>query len=150
MLKIHSEAMDGPNVAYHEFLLYYRTGEQIVYGFVEGRDDPSFYRGLIESILPVGWKVKIIISGNKEKVYRAFDEMDWSRFPKKRVCFFVDRDLSEFLGGENHSGDNLYVTDNYSIENDFVTFETMESMLEDVYGVIGLNPKENESIRVCV
>ena len=147
MLEIHADALESSITTYHEFLYYYREDDQIVYGFVEGKDDPSFYRGLIENYMPGGWRVKLIRSGNRDKVLEILDEMDWSRFPKERVCFFVDRDLSEFLGGVSYSSENLYITDNYSIENDAVTFETMERVLEEVLNVTDLNPTEIEAIR---
>jgi len=147
MLEIHEAARESDNVPYHEFLQYYKIGEQIVYGFVEGKDDFSFYRRHIESNLSDGWDVKLIKSDNKAKVLKTFDDMEWSRFPKKRVCFFVDRDLSEFLGGEKRSGENLYVTDNYSIENEVVNFKTMECFLEDALGVTDVNSTEFELIR---
>jgi hypothetical protein len=147
MMQIHSNALESSNVAYHEFLLCYRSIEQIVYGFVEGKDDPSFYRGFIERNLPSGWKVKLIRSGNKQKVLRVFEVMDWNRFPYKRVCFFIDRDLSVFLGGETHSGENLYVTDCYAIENEIVSFDTMERVLEETLGVTNALPAEFTRIK---
>jgi len=147
MLEIHSSARDSFVVAHQEFLYQWRGDDKIVYGFVEGRDDPSFYRGFISGILPDEWKVKLIISGNKNNVFKVFDAMDWSRFPKKRLCFFVDRDLSIFLDEETRSEDNLYITDSYSIENEAVNFETMEVVLSDVFGINDLNPTEIDSIR---
>lgn len=146
-IKVLADAQDSPNVAYHMFLHKYKVSEQIVYGFVEGKDDPSFYRGFIESNIPDDWEVELISSGNKAKVLETFDIMDWSRFPKKRVCFFVDRDLSEFLSDVDYPGENLYVTDNYSIENEVVNFKTMKRVLEEFFGVIHLDPSEFESIR---
>ena len=148
MKEIHENAMDSPNVLYHDFLLYYKIDERIVYGFVEGKDDPAFYRGFIESNFPDNsWRVKLILSGNKGNVLSTFDVMDWSRYPRKRVCFFVDRDLSEFLQDYTQSGENLYVTDNYSIENDVVNFSTLERVLEEVLSVTNLIPTEFELIR---
>ena len=147
MREIHDAALGSSNVAYHLFLLNYKVSEQIVYGFVEGKDDPSFYRGFIESSIPDDWDVELISSNNKAKVLTIFDIMDWSRYPKKRVCFFVDRDLSEFLSDVTRSGENLYVTDNYSIENEVVNFKTMERVLDEVLGVTDLNPTEFELIR---
>lgn len=146
MLEIHAAAMKSSITLYHEFLQYYKPNEPIVYGFVEGKDDPSFYRGLIENNLPDGWKMRLIISGSKDKVLEVFDDMDWSRFPKKCICFFVDRDLSEFLGGIQ-SRENIYVTDNYSIENEIVTFDIMERYLEEILGVTGLRPTETDKIK---
>lgn len=147
MLEIHAKALNSSNVPYHEFLLSYKTNAFAVYGFVEGKDDPSFYRGIIKNYLPSGWNVELIRAGNKDKVLETLDGMDLSRFPKKRVCFFVDRDLSDFLGEEQPSAENLYVTDNYSIENDAITFETMQCILEDILDITKLKPTETETIK---
>jgi len=117
MLHLHETALASGNIPYHEFLLYYKATQRVVYGIVEGREDPSYYRGQIEGMLSDDWKVKLICAGSKTKVLKVFVDIDWSRFPKKRVCFFVDRDLSEFLSPQQHSGQNLFVTDNYSIDS---------------------------------
>lgn len=147
MLATHAAALASGNIAYHEFLLFYKASERIVYGFVEGKDDPSFYHGLIDNDLPEGWKVKLIRAGSKSNVLKVLDDMDWARFPKKRICFFVDRDLSEFLGGETHNSDNLYVSDKYSIENDIVNFGTMERVLEEVLNITGLSASETATVQ---
>ncbi|MDD4651231.1 MAG: DUF4435 domain-containing protein [Methanothrix sp.] len=146
LLREHANALDSSAGAFHEFLQYYDARKQVVYGFVEGKTDPPFYRGLIDNALPYGWKVKLIGLGNKDKVLRTYSKMDWSRFAKNRVCFFVDRDLSEFLG-ESYHAENIYVTDKYSIENEFVTFNTMERILEDIFGVIDLTPAEIDLVK---
>ncbi|MHC1754114.1 MAG: DUF4435 domain-containing protein [Methanosarcina sp.] len=147
MLEVHENALNSSNVPYHEFLLPYKVAERVVYGLVEGKDDPSFYRGIIEHSLPDGWNVELIRAGNKNKVLKVLNSMDWSRFPKKCVCFFVDRDLSEFMGEEHPSGENLYVTDNYSIENDAITFGTMKRVLEEILNITELDPAETRIIQ---
>lgn len=147
MLEIHANALNRSNVPYHEFLLSYKATERIIYGFVEGKDDPSFYKGIIENYLPSGWDVELIRAGKKDKVLETLNWMDWSRFPKKRVCFFVDRDLSEFLYGEQPSAENLYITDNYSIENYAITFRTMKRVLEEVLNVTELDSTGSKVIK---
>ena len=147
MLEIHAAALTSGNVPYHEFLLSYKAAEQIVYGIVEGRQDPCFYRGIIENMLPEGWDVRLIKAGSKRKVLRVFVDIDWSRFSKKRVCFFVDRDLSEFLGGEEHTGANLYVTDKYSIDSEIINARTFERCLQEIYGVTDVTPAEGDIIK---
>lgn len=147
MLDIHASALASSNIPYHEFLLSYKSSELIVYGVVEGRQDPCFYRGIIESVLPDGWEVRLIRAGSKNKVLRVFVDIDWTRFAKKRVCFFVDRDLSEFLGGEKHAGENLYVTDKYSIDSEVVNFRTFERTLGEVYGVTDMTRPEIDAIK---
>lgn len=146
MLAIHSTVLASGNITYHEFLLAYKSSERIVYGIVEGRQDPCFYRGIIEGMLPERWDVNLIRAGNKAKVLQVFVDMDWSRFPEKRVCFFVDRDLSEFLGGEKHSGQNLYVTDKYSIDSEIVTANAFERTLQEIYGITDLTELEREGL----
>jgi hypothetical protein len=142
MLEVHADALGSTNTTYHEFLHYYKATARVVYGFVEGKDDPAFYRGFIENSLPSEWDVELIRAGKKDKVLGALNSMDWLRFPKKRVCFFVDRDLSEFLGEQLPSGENLYITDNYSIENDVVTFRTMKRVLEEVLNITEFDQTE--------
>ena len=146
MLNIHAEAL-GQYSAYHEFLLHYKCKEKIVYGFVEGNDDSNFYRGLIENTIPNDWVIKLIYAGNKHKVLQAYKDFDWIRFPKNRVCFFVDRDLSDFLNDINFSDENLYITDMYSIENEVVNPETLERVLEEIFNIRGLSPEEIKKIR---
>lgn len=146
MLKTHEDALDSSNTAYHEFLLYYRNDVSLVYGFVEGKDDPAFYKGLIEPLLGDGWSVKLIVAGNKRRVLDVLDGMDWSRFPERRVCFFVDRDLSDFVGQAHQNAGNLYVTDGYSLENSIIGEATLDRALEELMGIDGLSPAEYESI----
>src|SRR4028119_693686 len=97
MLEVHSEALENTDVAYHIFLSRYKKDAQCVYGFVEGKDDPSFYECLIEPQLPEKWSIKLIPSGNKNKVLKSFHSFNWINFPKNRICFFIDRDLQDFL-----------------------------------------------------
>ncbi|MCI0562242.1 MAG: DUF4435 domain-containing protein, partial [Nitrososphaera sp.] len=100
MLSIHADALEK-NTVYHEFLLYYKRAGNVVYGFVEGSQDPSFYRGIIDSFLPSGWHAKLFQAGSREKVVQTCLEMDWKRFDTRRVCFFVDRDLTAFLSSSD-------------------------------------------------
>lgn len=97
MISIHAAAIDGRAAAYHEFLTRYAKRERVVYGFVEGKDDPCFYRGFLELLIPETWEIELWPAGNKDQVYRIHQYIDWRKFPKARVCFFVDRDLSKLI-----------------------------------------------------
>lgn len=90
MLAIHADAISSKITSYHEFLLRYSETAKVVYGFVEGKEDPCFYRGLIESLLPKDWNIELWSAGNKDRVYGIHDAIDWRRFKKSRICFFVD------------------------------------------------------------
>lgn len=139
-----SEAANSGNVIFHEFLHFYRPDRQIVYGIVEGRDDPAFYRGAIDPLLPEGWLVKLIPAGTKNKVLSAFQIKEWERYPKGCVCFFVDRDLSDLIPEPCPIGDNLYITDNYSIECEVVNYRVAQRTLEEIMGVTNLTIEESE------
>lgn len=146
MLQIHMDALNSVSAAYHEFLLRYKANENIVYGIVEGKEDPMFYRGLIERHLPEGWEVELVPAGCKDNVLRAKDAFDWSRFSPRRICFFVDRDLSDYISEGATSGENVYVTDNYSIENDAVNLGVLKRLLTEVLSISDLKPLEWEVI----
>lgn len=148
MLNTHEKALESSTTAYHEFLLIYKNSEnKIVFGFVEGKDDPSFYKPIIENMLPEGWGVRLIPTGSKRKVLNIFNEIDWKRFPKKRICFFVDKDLSLFLSEAHPTEDNFYVTDQYSIENDVVNFNMLECFLSDCCGIVTITDSERCALK---
>ena len=146
MLNIHAEALETSSGPYHEFLLMYKESMPVVYGFVEGIEDPSFYRGFIENILPDGWTVRLIRSRNRRAVLGILAAMPWGRFARSRICFFVDRDLSEYLDEEAIEADNLYGTDNYSIENDVVNGAAFERVIEEIFGIVEMTEEERRSI----
>jgi Protein of unknown function (DUF4435) len=150
MLEVHSQALKDVDEAYHEFLSIYRKDTQCVYGFVEGKDDPVFYRYLIESQLPEGWSVKLIPTGNKQKVLRSFQSINWIDFSKKRICFFIDRDLQDFLASPPKVDTNIYVTDGYSIENSIFQDRLFSGVLSDVYQISLLDPQEEDLIKQII
>ena len=147
MRKIHAEALQSGLDILHCLRLRYRPSNRTVYAIVEGHQDQLFYHDLIERKLPSGWNVEFFSSGGKEKVLRAFQRMDWSRYPPKRICFFVDRDLSDFLGGEPISGSNLYITDKYSIENEVATFSVLSRVQRQYLDITQIDVSELEMLR---
>jgi hypothetical protein len=142
ILDIHADALNSENAIYHEFLLHYKANANTVYGIVEGKEDPMFYRGLIEQHLPQGWEIELIPAGCKDKVLRAFGIFDWTRFPQNRICFFVDRDLDDFFFNNPVSVENIYVTDKYSIENEAVCSGVLKRLLSEILNINDLNPDE--------
>lgn len=135
MISIHAAAIDNKAATYHEFLTRYSKRKPVVYGFVEGKDDPCFYRSFIELLLPETWEVELWPAGNKNQVYKIHQDIDWRRFPKSRVCFFVDQDLSSIIPNRLMNDTNIYVTDGYSIENAIVNKGTCKRVLTELYGL---------------
>lgn len=134
MIDIHAAALSSKIASYHEFLSRYLKTAKVVYGFVEGKEDPCFYRGLIESLLPDDWGVELWPAGNKDRVYEVHRDIDWRRFPKTRICFFVDRDLSDLIPESLLADTNIFVTTGYSIENDVVNKTACHRILTELCG----------------
>lgn len=150
MLDVHSKALEEADEAYHKFLLIYRKNSQCVYGFVEGKDDAAFYKYLIESQLPEGWNIRFIIAGNKRKVVRSLQSFPWAYHSKQRICFFIDRDLQDFLGYSQKLSENVYVTDGYSIENSILQDELIFGVLSDIYQITQLRVEEEDIIKQII
>lgn len=147
MLEVHNEALDSTNAIFHEFLLCYKAYTKKVYGIVEGKEDVTYYNGLISQIIPDDWDIEFIIAGCKNKVIKSIETFDWTRFPLHQICFFVDRDLSDFFPGNVNHFENLYITDYYSIENNIVNFYSIKRLIGEVFNITGLRPNELSEIQ---
>ncbi len=147
MLNVHAAALNSKIASHHEFLARFSKTKKVVYAFVEGEEDPCFYRGFIDQFLPDDWEVELWPAGNRDQVFRIHRDIDWRSFPKKRVCFFVDRDLSNLIPEKLPSDTNIYVTDKYSIENSIVSRRTCRRILTEVFGFA--NVSHSEMDRVC-
>lgn len=146
MIDIHEAALSSKIASFHEFLSRYSKTAKVVYGFVEGKEDPCFYRGFIELLLPDNWRVELWPSGNKDRVYEIHRSIDWRRFPKSRVCFFVDRDLSDVIPETLAKDKNIYVTAGYSIENDVVNQTVCHRILTELCGFANANHGDLETV----
>ena len=146
MLNVHASALAYVNEAHHVFLLKYKKNAPVLYGFVEGKDDPMFYRYAVQGMIPAHWTIELIPSGGKDKVKNVLDAFDWSRCPENQICFFLDRDLDEICGISLPDRCNVYITDGYSIENSIVSEELFVSLLSEVFGVDTRTNIERERI----
>lgn len=143
MKELLDEALENIYPQHHEFLIRYRKGSQLIYGFTEGKEDLCFYRSAIESVLPDGWGCELWHSGKKQNVLNIYGLFNWSQFNKEQILFFVDKDLSVFLGSQEQSEVNVYVTDRYSIENHIVSRTTCDRMLVEVLN-LHILPKDDK------
>ena len=146
MVSIHAAALESGIPGYHEFLGRFSKTKKIVYGFVEGKEDFGYYRGFIEHIIPDEWEVELWSAGSRDRVVQIHKHIDWRRFSKKRVCFFIDRDLSDLIPDKLPDDTNIYVTDKYSIENSIVTRGTCRRILTEVCGFSDVSHKEMDLV----
>lgn len=147
MLETLNEAIEEKSSVYHEFLLQYKKGQKVIYGFVEGKDDPIFYTGCIEHYLLDGWDLKLLPAGGKKNVLEIHSAIDWRRFKKKQICFFIDRDLSALIPEKVVLKSNIYTTTGYSIENYVVQSSVCVRSLREVYGLSDVPEKEMKVVQ---
>lgn len=114
---------------------YKKDATNICYGFVEGKDDPSYYRNTIQNRINQDCSIILYPSNGKEQVKYVFDELQKRNVPHQRIVYFIDRDLSDLVPDENLIDfPNVYITDNYSIENDIINSNTLKSVMQDLLG----------------
>lgn len=106
---------DAPS--YMEFLYRYDPKKKQVFAFYEGDEDSSFYHHFLKMAIDADCELEEIVAGCKNNVLKLQREFDWKTYSKKQIVFFVDRDLSHWLGDPTFYGENVFVTDEYSVEN---------------------------------
>lgn len=104
--------------------------DKTIFIIVEGKDDVTFYGMKAENYKHNDARIQVIPAGNRKKVVNAYRKLDWNTFSKSRVLFIVDRDLSDYTKEDTPADDNIYVTDNYAIENDVCTPTTYIRVLK--------------------
>lgn len=96
---------------------------------VEGKDDAPFYERVARDNCEKRCEFSTVTAGEKSTVIELYETIDWCRYDKKRLLFFVDRDYTDYLNeSQRISGDNVYVTDGYSIENSLLDVDTAISL----------------------
>ena len=101
-----------------------------MYIIVEGKDDVTFYGMKAEIYRSSDFRLQVIPAGNRKKVVDTYQKLDWNIFSKSNILFIVDRDLSDYTSEETPEDENIYVTDNYSIENDICSANTFIKILK--------------------
>lgn len=145
-LDIHSQALDSITSTYHEFLGRFSQISKKVFGFVEGKDDLSFYQGFAEQVIPEDWQVELWPVGNKDKVLELYSTFNWDRFSRHQVVFFIDRDFSNILEEVLPTEENIFITEGYSIENYVVKRETCDRLLCELFNLSTIPKTEKDNI----
>lgn len=146
MLEKHSLARKKTNVFVHKIKTEYKSGENKVYIVCEGREDFGYYGQVIKrKFTSIQMKKQYV--GGKDNVLEVYNAFDWNVYEKNKVLFFVDRDFSYWTGEKQYIDTNVYITDQYSFENDAVNLEMFMEVLEDFYGFANATDEELEKIK---
>lgn len=143
----HKEALSKANVYYHKFLEKYKNdGNYRVYLFCEGYEDIGYYAHAIQIYYAQIEIIKFNVEG-KANVLSIHNRINWDRYCKNQILFFIDRDMSYWLNELQDLDDNIYITDGYSFENDIVDVNFFIRVLEDIYGFVNATDEEINNIR---
>jgi len=116
----------------------YINNQNNCFGFVEGECDLSFYNQHINNlILQYNGKVNLYYSGGKRGVMYAYEQIsnNYDNEIQKKLVFFRDKDLSNYINDPYlFSGKNVYVTDEYSIENSFINEDVLHRIMHESLG----------------
>lgn len=146
MLEIHSLARKKVNVFVHNIKAEYKRNDRKIYIVCEGREDLGYYGQAIKRKYP-RIQMKKQYAGGKEAVLDIYSAFDWNIYEKNKILFFVDRDFSYWTGEKQFVDTNVYITDQYSFENDAVNVEMFMEVLEDIYGFSNAKDEELANIR---
>lgn len=147
MLNRLEEYRKSKNVGYMKFLQNWRPNEKVIYAFFEGEEDARFYRRFIEKKASNKWEIEEINCESKHNVIENSKLLDFDRYDKNRICFFIDKDLSFWINGNIDYGSNVYITDGYSIENYLIDKNLFILLLKDCFGFKPKNKKEKEWLK---
>lgn len=111
---------------------------------VEGKDDETYYGVNGENYFPPDWRIRVFPAKNRKKVIETYKSLDWSKYKKERIAFFLDRDLSDYTGEETPIDSNIYITQKYAIENELCTFETYIKTLKYYYDLNDIKEEDEE------
>lgn len=111
-------------VAYAEFMLQYKKGEDILYCFFEGFEDRTFYSIRIDNISNASGYNDYVCGGKDDvlKVHSLIKENPY--YKEVKTGFFVDSDFDS-----TPVPNGVYVTPTYSIENLYCCQEAFERIL---------------------
>jgi Protein of unknown function (DUF4435) len=109
----------------HEFLTQHDPGKERVHAFVEGFDDPFFYREKLKQYAG-DRKVYFYTCDGKAALYQVYEDISKRIGTYCHTLYFTDKDLEDIIPEIYPKDERIYVTDYYSIENHIVSCQAIE------------------------
>ena len=134
ILQVLEESLHSDAPCYMEFLYRYDPKKQQCFAFYEGDEDSSFYHHFLKEAIGDDCALEEIVAGCKNNIIKLHKEFNWGEYSARQILFFVDRDLSYWLNESDSYGDNVFITDEYSIENYIVNSQGFLSWLTHFEG----------------
>lgn len=140
------ESLQSDAPSYMDFLYRYDPKKKQVFAFYEGDEDSSFYHHFLRAAIDDDCELEEIVAGCKNNIIKLQQEFNWNLYNNKQIVFFIDRDLSYWLAESTHFDENIFVTDEYSVENYIVNSQGFKSWLIHFEGFARANKKEIDNM----
>lgn len=128
-------------VQFNVFLIEYKPGIRAVFAFLEGRDDPSFYRRFLSTKVPQGYRLRLVNCGNKKGVLDAIAAFQGRYKDDERVIAFVDKDHADLVpNSPSPHYKHAFQTSGYSIENYLSVPAVVRRYCVEILGLPDLEP----------
>ena len=119
-----------------DFLLtqtYSNNGKDL-HVFVEDQDDYEFYRTALNYTFP-DYQILPYYQKGKKNVKKAYESLDWSRFKKSKILFFMDKDFDDILAKNMLDDHNVFYTKFYSIENYLINDDSLNIIFKRYHNI---------------
>lgn len=123
---------------WQQFILQYERRANSVHAFFEGRDDRCVYLSELKKRFRDKYTVFSIVCDGKDGVIAAYKRIAPSVRNKRRILFFVDKDLDNFLDKARKripNSKSIFSTRYYSIDNYYVTEEMIGDIVETLWAI---------------
>jgi len=127
------------NSILHQFILLYSNSDDSLHIFFEGEEDSKFYLPFIRNTSSRSYL--LYQCGGKPRLREVHSTLSSQGYTLDNCLFFADRDHDDFLDRQIKSTDTIYLTDSYSVENEFTTPSALKVALSDI---AGLSPGSND------
>ena len=141
-----TESLYTDSPVFIDFLYRFDPKKKQIFAFYEGDEDSSYYQKMIKNVMPKDYELEELVAGCKNNVLKLWREFDWSTYDRHQMLFFVDKDLSFWLGEPQQFGENVFVTDEYSVENYVVSQQSFEIWLRKFEGFARAKKAELDSM----
>lgn len=128
-------APNTPQAQFNIFLINFKPTGNVIFAFVEGKEDLAFYGLHISMRTPQNFRISFVKCDNKKGVLRSHSEYLHRYPPNPRALFFIDRDHDELCGQLPIQSDFLFVSVGYSIENELCSDDVIRRYCVESLGL---------------
>ena len=130
----------------HQYRLLATPGCLDLFFFVEGSEDVIFFGTMLRKISQKPLKVRYLVCDGKDGVLNVRTELETEDQSGCSKLYFIDKDIDDFFGQHPPTGNDVFCTEHYSIENYLVTESVLETILQEFFGLSDSDTVKDEIV----